>query len=116
MRAKKVECFCDVCGKSAGYFPPSVPRRTCSRECYIKLNSGMVSGEGNPNYKTGKYCTENRCCDCGIKIDHRSKRCPKCRGANLPVPTRPKISEKTRLLMGVRSKEKFTREYLIFWI
>ena len=70
-------------------------------------NKGME----NPNYRHGR-CVENRCSNCNTLIDWRSKYCVKCR-ASLDNPFKgKKHSEKTKAIIGKKSKEKFTPEFI----
>jgi hypothetical protein len=65
--------------KKTPCFYPSQKRRTCSKECYKKLISVLVSGDYNPNYKNGKFYITNNCEICNKDIDPRSKRCAQCK-------------------------------------
>jgi hypothetical protein len=75
----KILCVCEICGAEIGRFYPSQKRRTCSKECYKKLISVLVSGDYNPNYKNGKFYITNNCEICNKDIDPRSKRCAQCK-------------------------------------
>lgn len=71
-------------------------------------------GEKNPNFKHGRTCYPNYCMDCGKLIDKqgRSKRCPKCEQSKNPKRKGIKHSKRSKDLIGIKSKEKFTKEYL----
>jgi hypothetical protein len=73
-----------------------------------------LKGKNNPNYKHGRYCNPNFCTDCGKIIDKsgRSKRCPKCRSLfNNPFKGK-KHSKYTKKIIGIKSKEKFTKDFV----
>jgi recombinational DNA repair protein (RecF pathway) len=89
------------------------------RKYKIKIRSNSEAqknyghkGKNNANYKHGNCCTKHYCVDCGKKIDKfgRSKRCPKC--AKIFKPPQTKHNDKTKKLIGQKSKEKFTPEYI----
>lgn len=52
---------------------------TCSKDCRNKLYSYINTGNNNPNYKSGKHCTDAYC-RCGKKKDYRSTSCSSCSG------------------------------------
>jgi hypothetical protein len=71
-------------------------------------------GKNNHNYKHGKYCTKHYCIDCKKEIDKqgRSKRCCKCRN-KISNPFKGKHHTKTtKLIIGRKSEEKFTEQYI----
>jgi len=68
----------------------------------------------NGNYKHGKCCTKHYCVNCGKEIDKigRSTRCNKCAGKILSkLFLNRKVSEETKMKIGIASKKKFTKEY-----
>jgi hypothetical protein len=103
----KIKCICKICGNYIGEYYPSVIRDTCSKECYKKLVSRMVSGKKNPNYRHGK-CIENRCKNCGTLIDPRSTYCQKC-GCGHTKGYRH--TYEARQLIGRKSREKWTPDF-----
>lgn len=108
----KMKCYCKICGKYIGEYYKSVTRDTCGKECYKKLVGINVNGTKNPNYRHGKNI-ENKCIDCGVNIDPRSKRCLICRGKAIPCYWKgKKLPKRIRLKIGMKSKAKFTKEYL----
>lgn len=107
----KIKCYCKVCGKFIGSFYQGLKRQTCSKKCYKVLVSKQVSGTKNPNFKHGKYFYPKKCVDCGKTIDRRSERCYKCRFAFCHPFKGKRHSKESKLLIGLKSKEKFTKEY-----
>lgn len=61
-------------------------------------------GKLNPNYRHGRYCSDNNCIDCGKVIDPRSRRCPKCRQIAQNSFKGKKHSIISKLLIGKSSK------------
>ena len=75
-------------------------------------------GRNNPNFKNGRCCTPHYCIDCGKEIDKmgRSIRCSKClfkirRGKNHPMFGKHH-TKKSKKIIGKKSKQKFTKQYL----
>jgi hypothetical protein len=102
-----VKCYCVICGKFIGEYYPSLIRKVCSRLCRGALFKQEQSGNNNPNYKHGKTI-ENRCAVCNELIDYRARWC------NHHKPNGFKGKEhtkKTKLIIGGKSKAKFTSEY-----
>jgi len=105
---------CKICGKEIKH--SSFQKRvTCSKTCQSEYYKNKLKGKNNPNYRHGKTI-ENRCADCGVLIDHRSIYCNTCRGKNTSKEGHRFYgghhSEKTKKLIGQKSKEKFTETYL----
>lgn len=67
-------------------------------------------GKNNPNYRHGRYI-ENRCANCGILIDPRSKNCHKCRAILNNSFKGRNHTTKSKLSIGKKSKLKFTDKY-----
>lgn len=78
----------------------------------LRCKSCASKGENNPNHKHGKYSKlfKNYCIDCGKRIDRRAKRCCSC--SNRLNRLNKKHNKKTKLLIGLKSKEKFTESYI----
>jgi hypothetical protein len=49
----KLAFICPVCNKEKLYYPSTIPKVACSKECLRVIQSQKMSGEGNPNY--GKF-------------------------------------------------------------
>lgn len=63
---------CVICGKPLPKWP--LVKKTCSRECFLKLRSQVNSGENNPRYKgvITKICPY-----CGEIFTHRRTEAPR---------------------------------------
>lgn len=63
-----VKSHCIDCGKEL------------SKNKYSKCRDCNLRGKNNPNFKHGKYLSNKRCLDCGIKISYssQSNRCQTC--------------------------------------
>jgi hypothetical protein len=49
----RLEVQCEVCGTTEEVTPTQAETyRTCSRECWLVIQSGEFSGEGNPNFNS----------------------------------------------------------------
>ncbi len=81
-----------------------------------KYNS---EGKRNSNYRHGKYCKNNPvltyCKDCGVKITIKSIRCYKCRSIIDNPFKGKKHTEATRKIIGLKSKDKFTKAFINRW-
>ena len=80
----KINVKCVVCGKNILVFPSHSKRKTCSIGCRKVLLSRTMKGEGNHNFKGGKYFYESKC-ECGRIKDPRSKKCACCSKRGYPV-------------------------------
>jgi len=70
------------------------------------------SGKNNPNYRHGRWAFGHTCKECGISIDPRATRCSKCANSlDNPFKGR-KHKKKSKKIIGIKSKNKFTKEYL----
>ncbi len=67
-------------------------------------------GKNNPKFNNWITRKKNYCIDCGKDIDIRSKRCYKCR-AQIINPKGMHHSERSKKLIGIASKAKFTKEF-----
>ena len=85
-------CICDNGKKS--YFRKFISYKN---ETVFKEFEGIVIG---------------KCENCGKEIDIRSKRCCKCRSLLDNSFKNRNHSKESRKLIGKRSKEKFTEEYM----
>ncbi len=107
----KIKCYCVICDSFIGEYYPSVTRKTCSLKCKGELFGKTHTGKNNPNYRHGK-CIENRCKECNRLIDARSIRCQKCRAIYNNSFLGKTHTDKTKKIIGKKSSEKFTTEYL----
>ncbi len=71
----------------------------------------MGAGTENNNYKHGRYVA-NFCQDCHKKIRAVSKRCHRCRALANPSFKGKNHSLRTKKLIGLKSKVKFTPDFL----
>ncbi|OGM08113.1 hypothetical protein A2Z67_03740 [Candidatus Woesebacteria bacterium RBG_13_36_22] len=100
---------------------------TWSEEEKLKRKVGMVKayqqnpelkektkhvGTKNGRYIDGRASKKGKCENCGKEIDIRSKRCCKCRSLLDNSFKNRNHSKESRKLIGKRSKEKFTEEYM----
>ncbi len=100
-----------MCGTYIGDYYPSLLRKTCSLECKKQLQRQNSFGKNNANYKHGKYI-ENHCKECNKLIDARSIYCYICRAKNNNSFKNKVHSENIKEIIGKKSKEKFTEEYI----
>ena len=68
--------------------------------------------KNNPNYRHGRYVNGHTCCDCGTRIDPRSKRCYRCRALANNSFKGKKHSLETKKAIGKASSAKFTKEFI----
>ena len=77
---------------------------------------GRWKGKDNPQYKDGRDSKKYYCKDCGVEICSygRSTYCNKCKFNYFPKPFKGRQhTEKSRKLIGIKSKQKFTKEYIM---
>jgi hypothetical protein len=79
----------------------------------LKLKK-MFSGVNNPNYRHGKNLDtyHNYCVDCNKEIDIRTKHCRKCASKYSHPFEGRHHTEKSKKIIGLKSSQKFTKEYL----
>ena len=63
---------CVICGKPLPKWP--LVKKTCSRECFLKLRSKVNSGENNPRYKG---LITKTCPYCGKSFSHSRTEAPR---------------------------------------
>lgn len=97
--------ICQLCGKSIRN-----KNAILCYECYLS----NCYGEDNNNFKHGKCCDLHYCKDCGKIIDSmgRSIRCHKCAILYKNPFKGKKHTKKIKIIIGQKSKEKFTKEFL----
>ena len=107
----KIKCYCIICKEFIGEYYPSLIRKTCSKKCKGSLTSKNNKGKANPNYKSGKYI-QNRCKKCKKIISPVSTYCYKCRALYNNSFKGKKHTKKSKMIIGKKSKEKYTTKYL----
>ena len=108
--------ICLNCGKEFKRYKCQIVNNEkvfCSRKCRYKKQKTSLLGNKNPNFKTGKYCCSYYCEVCGKEIDKqgRSKKCHQCKYLHYKPFKGKKHSEKSKKIIGQKSREKFTPEY-----
>ncbi len=110
----KYKCYCLICQKLIGLYSFSQKRKTCSKKCKSKLTSEQTIGVNNPNFRHGRCYFPHFCINCEKKIDKygRSKRCSKCNSSKYPAFEGKHHTEKSKKIIGKKSKAKWTKKYI----
>jgi hypothetical protein len=113
---EKIKIFCKVCGAYVNAVTPGLlktTKRTCSKECYVKLVKNNTSGKNNGNYRHGVYNEGRRCPKCGGHRSINSKEyCRKCspQTGNDNGFYGKHHTQETLNIISKASREKFTPE------
>jgi hypothetical protein len=82
---------CIECKKELPLYSKSIRCRSCENK------HRNFKGKNHPNYKHGKSYN-NRCIDCGIRIDYKATRCKKCFGKSETGENNPGYTNGASLL------------------
>ncbi len=108
---------CDYCQKNfinTKYRLNRSKNTFCSKTCHTKWMSNNNRYKNNSNFRHGRYTDKykNNCINCGRQIDIRSKRCMRCRAIFNNVFKGKKHSRKSKNIIGLKSRTKFTTEFI----